>query len=176
MPGTLAAGSGMAAGGPMKGLATPEQMAQLAAASGAEFDRQFLSLMLAHHEGAVEMVSDLLARPGSAYDPALYEFAGDVRNEQQAEINRMGAMLAGLSPDPRAQLAAGPDRSGVAAWNIALVASLPKPAGFFDPRQPGRTGPRPFPPTNPLKSRRKRPSAASRTGSRAPSSASGPRC
>ncbi len=125
----------------MKGLATPEQMAQLAAASGAEFDRQFLALMVAHHEGAVEMVADLLARPGSAYDPALYEFAGDLRNEQQAEINRMGAMLAGLSPDPRAQLAAGLTDPGVAAWNMALVASLPKPAGFFDPANPGGLAP-----------------------------------
>jgi len=126
---------------PMKGLATPEQMAALAQASGAEFDRQFLSLMIAHHEGALAMVDDLLARPGSAYDPALYEFTGDVRNEQRAEINRMGAMLAGLSPDPRAQLAAGLTNPGVAAWNMTLLASLPKPAGFFDPANPGGLAP-----------------------------------
>ena len=130
-----------AAAGPMKGLATAEQMAQLAAASGAVFDRRFLLLMVAHHEGAVEMVTDLLARPGSAHDPALFEFTGDLRNEQQAEINRMGAMLAGLSPDPRAQLAAGLTDPGVAAWNMALVASLPKPAGFFDPANPGGLAP-----------------------------------
>ena len=65
----------------MAGMATPEQMAALAAASGAEFDRMFLELMIAHHEGAVEMVSDLFDRPGSAYDPVLFRFANDVTNE-----------------------------------------------------------------------------------------------
>jgi uncharacterized protein (DUF305 family) len=128
-------------GTPMKGVATPEQMAALAAASGAEFDRQFLTLMIAHHEGAVAMVRDLLELPGSAYDPALYEFTSDITNEQQAEINRMGAMMAGLSPDPRAQLSAGLTDPGVAAWNMRLVASLPKPAGFFDPANPGGLAP-----------------------------------
>ena len=131
--------------GSMKGLATAPQMTALAAANGAVFDRQFLTLMIAHHEGAVTMVRDLLASPGSAYDPALFEFTGDVRNEQQAEINRMGAMLAALSSDPRAKLAAGLTKPGIAAWNMRLVASFPKPAGFFDPANPGGLAP-PIPP------------------------------
>src|SRR5690606_38383800 len=61
----------------MPGMASPEQMAALAAASGAEFDRQFLTLMIAHHAGAVTMVEQLLARPGSAYDPELFRFVND---------------------------------------------------------------------------------------------------
>lgn len=66
----------------MAGMATPEQMTALAAASGTDFDRLFLELMIAHHAGAVTMVEHLLGRPGSAYEPALFEFVGDVNNEQ----------------------------------------------------------------------------------------------
>ncbi|NJC35219.1 uncharacterized protein (DUF305 family) [Sphingomonas jejuensis] len=125
----------------MQGMATPEQMAALAAARGTEFDRLFLQRMIAHHEGALAMVRELLASPGSAYDPALFEFTSDVKNEQQSEIDRMNVILAGLSPDPRAQLAAGLTNPGVAAKNMRLVASLPKPAGFFDPENPGGLAP-----------------------------------
>ena len=45
-------------------------------------------------------------------------------------------MLAGFSPDPRVNLAAGFRDAGQAALNLQLVASLPKPAGFFDPDNP----------------------------------------
>lgn len=133
--------AGHAGHGAMRGMATPEQMKALAAAKGNEFDRQFLTLMIAHHEGATAMVRALLDQPGTAYDPALYEFVNDVRGEQQSEINRMGAMLARLSDDPRATLAAGLTDAGVAAKNMRLVASLPKPAGFFDPGNPGALAP-----------------------------------
>lgn len=126
----------------MPGMASAEQMARLAAASGAEFDRLFLQLMIAHHEGAVQMVADLLARSGSAYDPVLFRFVNDVTNEQQAEINRMTAMLRAASPDPRTNLKAGFRDAGEAAMNMQLVASLPKPAGFFDPNNPEGLPPR----------------------------------
>ncbi|QIQ87753.1 DUF305 domain-containing protein [Erythrobacter sp.] len=120
----------------MMGMATPEQMKALAAAEGAEFDRQFLTLMIAHHEGALDMVDKLLAQPGSAADPVLYRFIGDVENDQKSEIERMDVLLAGLSPDPRAGLAAGFDDAGEAISNLRLVASLRKPAGFFNPDNP----------------------------------------
>ena len=58
----------------MAGMATPQQMADLAAASATDFDRLFLQLMITHHEGAVTMVEELLEQPGSAYDPVLFEF------------------------------------------------------------------------------------------------------
>ena len=127
---------------PMKGMATSAQLAALSSAKGSEFDRQFLTLMIAHHEGAIAMVRELLAHPGSAYDPVLAQFTADVRTEQQSEINRMGALLGGLSQDPRATLAAGLTKPGVAAWNMRLVTSLAKPAGFFDPANPGGLAPR----------------------------------
>ena len=120
----------------MAGMATPEQMAQLAASKGTAFDRLFLQLMITHHDGAVTMVEELLEQPGSAYDPVLFEFVGDIQNDQTAEIERMNALLVSLSDDPRATLAAGLDDAGQAIENLDLVASLPKPAGFFDPENP----------------------------------------
>jgi uncharacterized protein (DUF305 family) len=121
----------------MAGMATPEQMAELAAAKGTAFDRLFLTLMITHHDGAVTMVEELLEQPGSAFDPALFEFTTEVTNGQTAEIERMNALLVSLSDDPRAALAPGLHDAGQAILNLELVASLPKPPGFFDPRNPG---------------------------------------
>jgi len=120
----------------MPGMATTEQLAALAAAQGPAFDRLFLERMIAHHEGAVRMVADLFARSGSAYDPVLYRFANDVTNEQQAEIKRMTALVRESSADPRTNLSAGFRDAGEAASNMELIASLPKPPGFFDPSNP----------------------------------------
>lgn len=131
----------------MPGMATKEQMAELATLSGVAFDRMFLRLMIAHHEGALRMVEDLLDQPGSAYDPALADFAADVRNEQQAEIDRMARLLDSLSDDPRATLAAGFRGAGEAAWNMQLVSAQPKAPGFFDPENPA--GLRPEKPKSP---------------------------
>jgi len=120
----------------MAGMASPEDMARLEAAEGEAFDRLFLELMIEHHKGALTMVEDLLEQPGSAYEPVLYEFTNDITNDQEAEIERMSAMLAGYSSDPRVGLAAGFRDAESAIHNLELVASLPKPAGFFDPENP----------------------------------------
>lgn len=120
----------------MAGMASPEDMARLEAVSGAEFDRLFLELMIKHHEGALEMVKDLLEQPGSAYDPVMFEFTNDVNTDQKAEIERMNALLASLSADPRAGLAAGFRDAGEAISGMRLLAALPKPEGFFDPKNP----------------------------------------
>ncbi len=125
----------------MKGMATPEQLRALAAASGTDFDRQFLALMTAHHQGAVDMVTDLHKIPGTAYEPVLYEFTNDVVSDQQAEIDRMNAVAADLSTDPRATLAAGFRDAGQAISNLRLVTALAKPAGFFDPANPAQLQP-----------------------------------
>jgi uncharacterized protein (DUF305 family) len=106
----------------MAGMATPEQMAELAASSGTDFDRLFLKLMITHHEGAVTMVEELLKQPGAAYDPVLFEFVNDVTNSQSTEIERMNVLLVGLSDDPRAGLAAGFDDAGQAISNMEIVA------------------------------------------------------
>lgn len=123
------------------GMATAEQMEALAAAKGTDFDRLFLSLMVPHHEGAVRMVEDLLDQDGSAYDPVLYEFINDIVNDQNAEITRMNDLLAGLADDPRSSLAAGFRDAGEASLNLSLLSSLPKPKGFFDPKNPSNLPP-----------------------------------
>jgi uncharacterized protein (DUF305 family) len=120
----------------MKGMASADQMAALAAASATEFDRQFLTLMVAHHDGAIDMVDALFDEDGTAADPILYRFISDIENEQKSEIERMDKLLAGLSADPRSGLAAGFDNAGEAIMNLTKVASLGKPAGFFNPGNP----------------------------------------
>ena len=126
----------------MAGMATPEQMAELAASEGTAFDRLFLSLMIAHHDGAVTMVEDLLEQPGAAYDPVLFDFTTDITNGQAAEIERMNVLLVGLSSDPRAGLTPGLFDAGQAINNLELVASLQKPPGFFDPNNPAELPPK----------------------------------
>ncbi len=120
----------------MAGMATPEQMAELADSKGIAFDRLFLSLMIAHHKGAITMVEDLLDQPGSAYDPVLLDFTSDVVSDQSAEIDKMNLLLVGLSDDPRAGLQAGFEDAEQAISNLRLVASLGKPDGFYDPANP----------------------------------------
>jgi len=118
------------------GMASPDEMAALEAANGTDFDRIFLELMITHHAGAIDMIDELLDQPGSAYDPALYEFVNDAKNDQTAEIERMSTALATLSQDPRVGLAPGFRDAGEAISNLTLLAALPKPPGFFDPANP----------------------------------------
>ena len=125
----------------MAGMASPEQMTDLAAATGTAFDRLFLQLMITHHEGAVTMVEELHEQPGAAYDPVLFEFTTDITNDQTAEIERMHAVLVTLSDDPRAGLKAGFEDAGQAILNLALEASVPRPPGFFDPENPASLPP-----------------------------------
>ncbi len=130
----------------MAGMASPQEMAELATLEGTDFDRLFLTLMIDHHEGAVKMVEELLEQPGSAYDPVLFQFANDVTNDQTSEIERMNAMLVNLSTDARAGLAPGFMDAGQAIMNLELVAVLPKPPGFFDPENPAGLPPAVPPP------------------------------
>jgi uncharacterized protein (DUF305 family) len=77
----------------MPGMLTKEQMKALAAATGPEFDHLFLTGMIQHHMGALTMVKDLFRVPGAGQDPRLFDFASDVDNTQQAEIDIMRHML-----------------------------------------------------------------------------------
>ena len=120
----------------MPGMLTDEEMESLADADGVAFDRLFLEGMIKHHRGALTMVENLLAQRGAAQDSQLFAFTADITADQTAEINRMDAMLAELSPDPRVQLASGFHDAGEALWNMALVATRPKPEGFYDPNNP----------------------------------------
>ncbi len=120
----------------MPGMLTPEQMDQLAAADKGEFDKLFLELMIAHHQGALIMVEDLMEQPGAAQESTMFGFTADIVADQSAEIDRMANMLARFSSDPRVNLAAGFRDAGVALANLELVAELSKPVGFFSPDAP----------------------------------------
>ena len=80
----------------MPGMLTAEQLKTLDAAKGTEFDRQFLMLMIQHHQGALKMVADLLAAPLAAQDADVSVFANDVVTVQTAEIDTMEQMLSNL--------------------------------------------------------------------------------
>ena len=78
----------------MPGMLSDEQMKELAAAKGGEFDRLFLTGMIQHHRGAITMVNELLATYGAAQDELVAKFSQDVQADQGTEIVRMQQMLA----------------------------------------------------------------------------------
>ncbi len=80
----------------MPGMLTMEQIRQLDAARGTDFDRAYLRYMIQHHQGALQMVADLLATPRAAQDVDVSVFANDVVVVQTAEIDTMQQMLADL--------------------------------------------------------------------------------
>ena len=77
----------------MPGMLTPEEMAALAAAKGAAFDRLFLDGMIKHHTGAIAMVQELFGVAGAGQTPEIYSYASDVDADQRMEIDRMGSLL-----------------------------------------------------------------------------------
>ena len=80
----------------MPGMLTAEQLRMLDTAQGVDFDRKFLTLMIQHHRGALQMVHDLLANPRAAQDVDVSVFANDVDTVQTAEIGVMLRMLNAL--------------------------------------------------------------------------------
>jgi uncharacterized protein (DUF305 family) len=80
----------------MKGMLTDEQIKELDAATGVDFDRAFLTYMIQHHEGALQMVKDLLATPRAGQEVDVNVFANDVVSVQTAEIGAMRQMLSQL--------------------------------------------------------------------------------
>ena len=77
----------------MPGMLTEDQMKQLDAAKGPEFDKTFLTLMMQHHNGAVSMVKELFATYGAGLDETVFKLASDVNTDQTTEIARMQRML-----------------------------------------------------------------------------------
>ena len=116
----------------MSGMASETQLKKLKSSIATDFDRLFLQLMIAHHDGALEMVDDLKKYPGSAYDPLLNEFVSDLVNDQAVEIERMNSIAVNLSDDSRAGLSPGLYIADEAILNLELIASLKKPTGFYD--------------------------------------------
>ncbi|PKV79758.1 DUF305 domain-containing protein [Nocardia fluminea] len=77
-------------GGHMPGMMTDAQMSSLQAANGADFDRQWLEMMIAHHEGAVEMARTEL---NAGVNSQARRLATKIVADQEAEITTMRGML-----------------------------------------------------------------------------------
>ena len=96
----------------MSGMISDEQMDQLEAATGAEFDRLFVEYMIEHHEGAIEMAEDV----EDSQDPRVAALARAIIQTQQVEIDQLRAFL------ERTGGSAAPDASA-SVTDVAL--SLP---------------------------------------------------
>ncbi len=81
----------------MAGMLTPAQLKELDASKGVDFDRNFLVMMIQHHEGALKMVKDLFATPRAGQEVDVSVFANDVVTVQTAEIGVMRQMLSRMS-------------------------------------------------------------------------------
>lgn len=78
-------------GGAMEGMMSHEQMTTLEDTPDADFDRAWLELMTAHHQGALEMARTEIA--DGTY-PAAVALARDIVTTQSAEIAQMKTLLA----------------------------------------------------------------------------------
>ncbi len=80
------------ASGAMAGMMSADQMQQLGQANGDAFDRMFLQMMIAHHQGAVTM-SQAELRDGQ--NPEARQLAQRIIDAQQREITEMQTLLGG---------------------------------------------------------------------------------
>ena len=74
----------------MFGMMTDDAMAALAESRGASFDRMWLQMMIAHHQGAIQMAQDVLEE--SSNDDVI-AMAEAIVEGQKAEINTMEQLL-----------------------------------------------------------------------------------
>lgn len=74
----------------MPGMMSDADMTKLGTLSGSAFDREFLTMMTAHHTGAVEMARTELAQ--GRYGPAK-ELANSIIADQTAETAKMKTLL-----------------------------------------------------------------------------------
>jgi uncharacterized protein (DUF305 family) len=76
--------------GGMPGMMSSEDMDALASASGAEFDRMFLTMMVAHHEGAISMAQ---TEQAEGEFPDAITLAETIEETQSSEITTMRELL-----------------------------------------------------------------------------------
>ncbi|RIQ23210.1 DUF305 domain-containing protein [Jiangella rhizosphaerae] len=74
----------------MAGMLTDDDLAALDAATGAQFERMWLTMMIEHHEGAIAMAR---AQLDDGIDPEARELAEQIVDTQEEEIARMERML-----------------------------------------------------------------------------------
>jgi uncharacterized protein (DUF305 family) len=74
----------------MPGMMSADQMAELEAAKGAEFQQMWLEMMIEHHEGAIEMAQT--EQSDGKFGPAK-DLAENIESAQQDEISTMENLL-----------------------------------------------------------------------------------
>ncbi|MBE1584275.1 DUF305 domain-containing protein [Nonomuraea angiospora] len=74
----------------MPGMMSEDDMKKLEAAKGGAFDRQFAELMIAHHNGAIEMARTEQAQGSNA---EAKELAKTIETAQQAEVAQLREIL-----------------------------------------------------------------------------------
>lgn len=77
----------------MPGVMSDKDMKKLEAMSGKEFDKEFLTMMIRHHEGAIEMAKE---ETSGGSNPDAKALAQQISTSQQAEIDTMKQVLARL--------------------------------------------------------------------------------
>lgn len=77
-------------GMPMPGMASREEMDQLASLEGTEAEILFLQLMIRHHLGGVPMAEEILRRSDN---PVTTRMATSIINAQTIEVENMDALL-----------------------------------------------------------------------------------
>jgi uncharacterized protein (DUF305 family) len=85
--------TGAHSGHSMSGMMGEEDMAKLEAAQGAEAAKLFLTQMIAHHEGAVEMAK---TETTDGKNADAVQLSKDIVSDQEAEIQEMKDLLATL--------------------------------------------------------------------------------
>jgi uncharacterized protein (DUF305 family) len=76
--------------GGMPGMMSGDELKQLHAATGADFDRMFARMMISHHEGAIQMANDVLSKSA---DPQVKAFAQQVVTAQTTEVDQLRKIL-----------------------------------------------------------------------------------
>jgi len=82
--------SGMDMSSSMPGMMSSEEMDKLMNAAGSEFDQMFLTMMIEHHTGAIEMANNEQAQ---GMYPAAITLAKQIETAQTNEITTMRGLL-----------------------------------------------------------------------------------
>jgi len=89
-PSTGHGGHGGQGGQDGPGMMSDQEMSDIESASGTDFDRMFLQMMIRHHQGAVEMADN---EQQQGQNPEAKQLAEKIASDQTAEINEMQDLL-----------------------------------------------------------------------------------
>jgi uncharacterized protein (DUF305 family) len=77
-------------GGSMPGMMSEADMKKLESLSGAAFDKEFLTMMIAHHQGAIQMAEE---QQKNGKNPEAVALATKIAADQTAEIAEIRKLL-----------------------------------------------------------------------------------